>query len=103
MQRKPWKKKVMKKKWIWGKNTCFYFSNLRLGDKYINALSKSFPYSSHIKEVTISQNRLTTNGIASILLGIKSNPLLVKKINTLVFVFVLLFLYISILIFFNIF
>lgn len=56
---------------------------MRLGDDYIKALADAFPYATHLNEVTLSHNRLTSKGITSVLDGLRINKVLLKKMRTL--------------------
>lgn len=61
------------------------YSHRGLGNEYLKALSKSLKVSSHVKELSLSQNRLTNNGVVPLLKSLLENKKLVKNLNILNF------------------
>ncbi len=54
-----------------------------MGNDYIEALSKSMKVSTHVKEISLSANRLTSKGVVPLLKSLLENNKLAKNLNIL--------------------
>ena len=58
-------------------------NNQKVGDRYIKVLGTSLEYSSHLTEMHLKGNRLSSNGANVIVKSINNNPDLIRRLETL--------------------
>lgn len=66
-----------------GEENVINLNNMKMGDEYIQSLSKSLKIADHLTELHLSSNRLTNQGIGPLLMSINENKNLIKKISVL--------------------
>lgn len=59
------------------------YSNQKVGDDYVKALSKGLRYSDHISSIELSANRLTFYGVNPLIKSIETNTDLLKRLRNL--------------------